>query len=109
MGGWPGRESGWASCDVSLRQSVSWNDEEFAWSGARWTVGSVYGDRVISGKSRLTPQNRDFEPIFFNLDRGRTLLVTLSIGLTWNAAEGGIIVLGPLEVSIPPWRVYSLD
>jgi hypothetical protein len=117
-GGPPGKETGFASCNIRLRQSLWWDDEHVASSEVLWTVGHVIGTTVVWGKKVpgvpgvvLTPQKRDYGALFFNLDRTRTLIVTLTITITFDAYLGGIIAFAPsgFVVAIPDWLVYSLD
>jgi hypothetical protein len=108
-GGPPGQETGYAGCGIELRQILRWDDEVFASSVIGWHVGYVWMANVITGKNVLIPQQRDYGALFFNLDRTRTLSVTLVTRLNWDAFFGGIIAFAPLVVSIPPWLVHSLD
>jgi hypothetical protein len=105
----PQNQTGGTRWSVSLSQWLSWNDELITSSSISYMFGYTYGGQVLSGKRTLTPQPRDFAPLFFNLDRSRTLLIRLDISLDWEAWNGGGIVFGPFDVSIPSWRVYALD
>ena len=110
FGGTPGREMGLASWSLGLAQSMTWDDEdEVTYTYTSWEMGRVYLKNVQRGKQALKPQKRDFSPVFFNLDRTRTLIIDLRITLTWNSWNTGVLVFNPLDVSIPPWSVRSLD
>jgi hypothetical protein len=108
-GGPPGQETGVASCNIELRQILRWDDEQAASSVVEWNVGYVNFADIILGKNVLLPQKRDYGALFFNLDRTRTITVTLVTRLTWYALMGGIIAFAPLVLGIPPWQVHSLD
>jgi hypothetical protein len=98
-----------ARCSVSFRQVLRWDDDEVASSDVLWPMGYVRGKSVLSGKKRLTPQQRDYGALFFNLDRTRTLNVSLVTTFHFSVLVGGVIGFAPLVLQIPPWKVYSLD
>jgi hypothetical protein len=99
---------GSASCTISFRQILRWGDDEVASSDVNWLVGSINGDTVF-GKKVLAPQKRDYGALFFNLDRTRTLSVTLVTTFRFTATLGGVIGFAPLVLGVPQWKVYSLD
>lgn len=47
--------------------------------------------------------------LFFNLDRTRTLSVTLATTFRFLVTAGGVIGFAPLVFGAPQWKVYSLD
>jgi hypothetical protein len=110
FGGPPGREVGLASWSLALAQRMTWDDEdEVSYASTSWQMGRVYGKNVERGKQAVIPQKRDFGPVFFNLDRSRTLIIDLDITLTWNSSNTGLLVFNALDVEFPPWSVRSLD
>jgi hypothetical protein len=98
-----------ASCVISLRQILRWGDEEVASSDVNWFMGFVRGKNIVTGKKELAPQKRDYGALFFNLDRTRTLNITLATTFRFNVSLGGVISFAPLVFGAPQWKVYSLD
>jgi hypothetical protein len=98
-----------ASCSITFRQILRWDDDEVASSDVNWLVGWVRGKNLILGKKALAPQKRDYGPLFFNLDRTRTLSVTLVTTFHFKATLGGVIGFAPLVFGTPQWKTYSLD
>jgi hypothetical protein len=104
-----GGQIGDASCNISSRQLLRWGDDEVASSDTSWLVGWVRGENILYGKNVLAPQKRDYGAIFFNLDRTRTLTVTLVTTFAFRATLGGVIGFAPLVFGTPQWKIYSLD
>jgi hypothetical protein len=98
-----------ASCFISFRQILRWDDDEVAFSDVNWNMGYVSGKRIVLGKRILAPQKRDYGALFFNLDRTRTLIVTLVTLFRFKVAFGGVIGFAPLVFGVPRWQVHSLD
>jgi len=98
-----------AVCTISFRQILRWDDEVVASSDVNWIMGYVRGKKIIFGKNVLAPQKRDFGALFFNLDRTRTLSITLATTFHFRAFLGGVIGFAPLVFGAPQWKVYSLD
>jgi hypothetical protein len=98
-----------AVCTVSFRQMLRFGDNDVASSNVDWMVGFIRGKNVILGKNNIIPQHRDFGALFFNLDRTRTVGVTLLTTLHFKATLGGVIGFAPLTVGAPQWKVFSLD
>jgi hypothetical protein len=98
-----------ASCNISFRQILRWGDDEVASSDVNWLMGYVRGKNIVFGKKVLAPQKRDYGALFFNLDRTRTLSVTLLTTFRFRVTLGGVIGFAPLVFGAPQWKVYSLD
>jgi hypothetical protein len=104
-----GTTFGGAFARVTFEQVLRWDDDEVDRSDVSWPVGFVNGPTLLLGKRLLPPQKRDYPALIFNLDRTRTLSITLLTTFFFRATLGGIIGFGPLLVGIPQWKVYSLD
>lgn len=72
-------------------------------------MGYVRGKKIVFGNQVLAPQKRNYGALCFNLDRTRTLNVTLATTFRSMVSVGGVIGLAPLVFGVPPWKVYSLD
>ena len=95
-------------------QTDSWREsEEVASSEIEWLVGGVRGKQTLFGENVLTPRNRDYGALFFNLDRTRSLYITLVTTFFFSADFGGVIGFGgvsgipPLVVGTPQWKIYA--
>jgi hypothetical protein len=109
-GGEPGKEWGVASCAISLTQILKVDNNEVARAVAPdWIVGYVSGTEVILGNQILPPGQRDFLPLFFNLDRGKWCSITLLTTITLTAYNFSVIGFAPVVFGIPQWSAYSLD
>jgi hypothetical protein len=101
-----------ARCSISLRQILrpGWVDVALAEhvSDVEWLVGLVWGS-VVVGQQVLTPQKRDFGPLFFNLDRTQTLGATLVTTFDFRADLGGVIAFAPLAVGPALWGIHTLE
>lgn len=106
---------GSASCTISFRQILRWDDDEVAASDVNWNMGLVSGKNVTFGRRVLAPQKRDYGALFFNLDRTRTLSITLATTFRFRVTLGGVIGfsgvpgIAPFMFGAPQWKVYSLD
>jgi hypothetical protein len=105
--------TGSASCTISFRQILrpGWVDVALAEhvSDVEWRVGYVHVSNVVWGQQVLTPQKRDFGPLFFNLDRTQTLGATLVTTFDFRADVGGVIAFAPLAVGPALWGIHTLE
>src|SRR4051794_14741338 len=109
-GGQPGHEVGFASCVISLTQILQVGNNEVARAVAPdWIVGMVSGSTVIAGNRILPPGQRDFLPLFFNLDRTLGIIITLLTTIKLTAYDFSVIGFAPVVFRLPQWSTYSLD